>query len=240
MTDLASVADQVLIKGQQVQAIEKSKQVEGQLGKRRQVLVELVASLTSIRELEAQWLQEGLPALTDAGYRSAQARARDRIAATQAAYASDPAALLDDNAFRILVRFVEQVVTAAGSAITAAWVDYAREAIPPALGADEQLLRADPRVEPSLVDTLVKWDHSLRTIAAKPIPISTDLREFHQIVASRRELWSSVSIEHDPEVVEFIRACGDKGAPLALLTSKVETWLTEKDLIDTYVIRKRD
>jgi hypothetical protein len=239
MPDLVLKAQEVLTKAQQFQAAEKGRQAEGQLAQRQSALRALQQRLQQARDFESEWLSLGLPRFLDESSISLSQRARDRVEVSRGAHALDSTALLDDNSFRIFVRSIETAAAAAEAAAAAAWAHYSQQVLPPSLGGDEELLRADPRMEKELVDQLVAWDRYLRTVAAKARPTSADLREFTQVIASRKELWANIVIEQDSDVVEFIRASGDQGASLRLLTGKVVAWLNDRGLLDAYVIRKQ-
>jgi hypothetical protein len=239
MPELTARAHEVLTKAQQLQAVEKARQAEGQLAQRRSALRALQERLQEARDFESEWSTAGLPSWTDESSRSLLRRARERVEVMRRQHEADPTALLDDGSFRILARSIEAAATAAAAAAAAAWAHYSQQVLPPPLGEDEELLRADPRLDSQVVDRLLTWDRYLRNVSAKPRPTPADLREFMQVIAKRKELWASIVIEQEPEVVEFIRASGDQGASLRLLTDKVAAWLNERGLFDAYVIRKR-
>jgi hypothetical protein len=240
MPDLTTRAQAVLTKAQQLQAAEVNRQAEGQLAQRYSALKEIQQRLQRVRDFEVEWSQAGLPTLSDEASRTLERRARDRVIATRTAQEADPTSLLDDTSFRILIRSIEQSASATEAAAAGVWAHYSQQVLPPALGGDEQLLRADPRMDGEIVDRLVSWDSYLRSVAAKTRPSPEELKEFIQVVAKRKELWATINIEQDSEVVAFIRASGDQGAALGLLTAKVAAWLRERGIFEAYVIRKRD
>jgi hypothetical protein len=99
-------------------------------------------------------------------------------------------------------------------------------------------LRADPRTRESL-HRLQQLDGRLRELAACLVPTAAELGEYQTCISDREGLWRSMPMEEDPEVLAFIRATGESGASLRLLTPRVIEWLEAQGLLDAYVVHSR-
>ena len=238
MTDLAQVAKDVLAKATQLHAAMQVRQDQAQLNHRRVALEQFLEKAAKQNDFLAAWGREGLPSWSDRGVLDARERARLRVKQARDSHQENPTLLIEDQRFWSLRGPLETWLSETGRALASAWAAYTTGALPPPLGGDEQLLRADPRTERGLVDRLLLWDRQLRVLAEKTEPTVDDLKQFRTILQARREAWSTVSIEADPEVIAFIRASGDRGAPLSLLTPKVKDWLERSHLTGDYVVRK--
>ena len=238
MPDVAQLASEVFAKATQLHAAMQVRQDQAQLNHRRVALEQFLEKAATQHDFLVAWEGGGLPRWSDQGVLDARERARLRVKQARDGHQEDPTVLVEDRRFWSLRGPLETWLSETARALASAWAAYTTDALPPPLGGGEQLLRADPRTEPGLVDRLLLWDRQLRVLAEKTEPTADDLKQFRTTLQFRREAWSTVSIEADPEVIAFIRASGDQGAPLSLLTPKVKDWLERSHLTGDYVVRK--
>lgn len=151
--------------------------------------------------------------------------------------AGSPEAALDDNRILDATQLVASALRALEVCAESAWrahldhVDW----IPATLWAPLQSHRDQGRY----VTQALRQDAEFEALRSVRIPDADERRRFVELQAAHAEILAKLPDISNEAVKQFVVAAGAGGADLSALTPEVLQWLSENDLLNSYLVRQR-
>ena len=195
--------------------------------------------ITRARQALGEFVEAGVPVkfvpTEGAGYAAKAKALREAIK-------SNPATI-NDPPFDLKYEFIDRlnaIVAKANQAITDAWKAYVTRRGD--FGSDDVLsaLAAVPQFRKN-VAKIRECRSDIATIGnSMPSDLQVTVRRLDALVAAHSAAWAELSAEDIPKnVISFVRAAANEGAPLATYTDEVRTWLESRNLLAAFRIRLR-
>lgn len=165
------------------------------------------------------------------------ARVRLQISTWQNHLQDDLTAALAGDEFQEIRDLAGRAVAASETAAADLWRRYSSAQVPVVPNDLLEALRYDARARPT-ISGIVRISAEIDRLRSVTIPAPDEIEAFDRAAQELRDAWASLDVANiDAEVLAFLRATNDRGAPLGLLTEAVLSWLSARDAIDSYVIR---
>lgn len=232
---IAEAADALIAVTEDLQSAQRSRRHGDALNHRNRILEKLLTRASCAREATTALVTrtgESMPVV------SGKSAALEALRQWQSQLDSDVAAALSGNSFSTFQTATERVVAQSEARAQNAWRDYLTRTSPDINTELLDVLDADPQAA-ATVQQIRDLSRKLRVFADLPLPTAEQIVQYDAAVADLRSAWSTLDLSGlDDEIVAFLRAAnGELGAALTTLTPGVMAWLSERGLIDYYVIR---
>lgn len=165
------------------------------------------------------------------------AQVRLEVNAWQSHLQDDVAAALEGDEFQKIRDLATRAVAASENIAADQWRRYSSEQVPLVPSDVLEALKHDARARRT-VSVILRISAEIDRLRSLTIPGPDEIEAFDGAAQELRDAWASLDVANiDAEVLAFLRATNDRGAPLGLLTEAVLSWLSARDAIDSYVIR---
>lgn len=159
------------------------------------------------------------------------------ITVVEKKFTEEPEWILDNKNFQgnVFKSSIDKLTKTLKEQLLQAWKNYLNRRMP---STNQEMLNLLARID-AFKQTVQKIKNLDALISRSTFPQNPEEFEHtDRLINQLRESWNSLSSDEVPdEVLHFLKAAADQGAPYKLLTPKVQDWIAQYGIADSLQIR---